>query len=185
MNAAKAIAVGGLILVGSASFTCGLRSGPGIAVAPTEPREPLISEIIEQERKANGLPPFLIEALIAHESRFDEFAANPEKKSKCYKLARNSQERSACKSRGLMQVQFKHHGKGLEFEDDLYRVAENIRRGSAWLGQCYRAKHGNEAKALGCYNGDVTGRYASAVLDWKRRLERHAEQIRNNRGGIG
>lgn len=185
MNAAKAFAVGGLILAGTAGLAYTPHRLPRTMPAPEPPREPLLSEIIEPERAANDLPPFLIEAVIAHESRFDEFAMNPEKRSRCYQNARGDDERSACASRGLMQVQFAGHGSGLHFHDDLFVVRENIHRGAKWLGHCYRAAGGNLWKTLGCYNGDRSGRYASAVLDWHLRLKRHAEQLRKNQGRIG
>lgn len=183
MQTAKAIAVGGFIFCGVAGLAYQpTRPVPVIKTKAIEqPREPLLSEIIEEVRSDNNLPPFAIEAVIAHESRFDEFAMNPEKLSRCYRHARTFEQRSACASRGLMQVQFVHHGKGLELKSDLFVVRENVRRGGNWLGTCYHANGGNLWKTFGCYNGDRTGKYASAVIDWQRRFETRARESAKNR----
>ena len=119
---------------------------------------PLLSEIIEQERRKWNLPKGIIEGLIFHESKFDETAVNPERESRCYKKAGSDVEREKCSSSGLMQIVYGLHG-GSRHE----RLAEHVARGTAILGRHWRRTH-SIVRALSLYNGDLSGRYAAAVL---------------------
>lgn len=120
--------------------------------------EPLLSDVIERERSKWGLPRGLIEAVISHESKFRLDAFNPETKSRCYKTKTSEADRRRCGSQGLMQVVERWHGPSKDW-------TENIEKGSAKLGTCYR-RHKNIDKTAACYNG--TGKaakeYAAKVL---------------------
>ena len=134
--------------------------------APTVYSEPLLSEVIEKERTRAKphLPKGLIEAVISHESGFNETAFNPERASKCY---RRYADEKLCGSSGLMQTVAFYHGTPRDWRD-------SIRKGTAKLRSCYR-KGGSIWRTAKCYNG--TGPRAEKYADrlvlefniWKKR----------------
>jgi soluble lytic murein transglycosylase-like protein len=98
------------------------------------------------------LPPDLIMALIEVESRFDNWAV------------------SSAGAVGLMQV-MPFWPRQLGVQNQLVRVAPNIRMGCEILRYYLQAEHGNWPRALGRYNGKV-GRgnpYPATVMArWQR-----------------
>ena len=128
--------------------------------------EPLLSEIVKREAAKYGLHPAIVFGLINHESRFNDRAFNPEKKSRCYQKARNAVERRSCGSKGLMQVVSRWHGG----ERDT--LEQHIARGVGILGRHYTAAKGirnpqiRAMVALRKYNGTgaAARRYAGNVL---------------------
>lgn len=73
-------------------------------------------------------------------------------------------ESSWAYSYGLTQVVYGFHYKrcGLKSPEDLYDAKTNIKCGTRIFKDCL-LKEGSLNKALGCYNGDRTGKYASRV----------------------
>lgn len=68
-------------------------------------------------------------------------------------------------SYGLTQVVFGFHKDrcGLSHPEDLFDAKINIECGHKVLRDCY-TRHGSLTEALGCYNGDRSGKYANKVL---------------------
>lgn len=68
-------------------------------------------------------------------------------------------------SYGLTQVVYGFHYKrcGLKSPADLYNAKINIKCGAQVLKDCQQ-KTDSLAKALGCYNGDRSGKYARKVM---------------------
>lgn len=122
------------------------------------PSEPLLSQVIERERIANKLPKGLIEGLIHWETArtWDETAKNPERNSKCYRTAAED-DREKCASYGIMQVVSFWHGKVPE------RGEDQVVQGARILGKCMRRTR-TVVGALGCFNGDRSGKYAANVI---------------------
>ena len=97
------------------------------------------------------LPPDLVLALIEVESRFDPWAVSP------------------AGAVGLMQV-MPFWPRQLGVQNQLVRVAPNIRMGCEILRYYLRAEHSNWTRALARYNGSV-GRntYPALVMQrWQR-----------------
>jgi soluble lytic murein transglycosylase-like protein len=97
------------------------------------------------------LPPDLVLALIEVESRFDRWAVSP------------------AGAVGLMQVMpFWPHELGVQ--NQLVRVAPNIRMGCEILRYYLRAEHMNWTRALARYNGSVGhNTYPALVMQrWQR-----------------
>lgn len=69
-------------------------------------------------------------------------------------------------SYGLTQVVYGFHKDrcGLKSHTDLYDPITNIDCGAKVLKDCYK-RTGSISEALGCYNGDRSGRYARKVLN--------------------
>jgi soluble lytic murein transglycosylase-like protein len=121
-------------------------------------------DIIFRECEKYGIPPSVIVAMIARESRFDEKA-----------IGDNGE------SLGLMQIKKKYHGERMAALgcDDLLDGVQNVTVGINYLAELM-VKYGDMAKALvaynrGSYGGTVTG-YAvdvlemAVLLEWKREL---------------
>lgn len=73
-------------------------------------------------------------------------------------------ESSWAYSYGLTQVVYGFHYKrcGLKSPEDLYNAKTNIKCGTKIFKDCL-SKEGSLNDALGCYNGDRTGKYAGRV----------------------
>ena len=149
----------GLFLTLWPGWRCGARSVSVSAMSTPLPSEPLLSTLIERERRKWGLPKGVIEGLIMVESKFDETAANPESKSKCYRSAKTKAEKQRCGSRGLMQIVGRWHGG----EGD--SLSQHVARGTAILGRHFR-RYGKISKAVAAYNGSgpMARQYARRVI---------------------
>ena len=100
------------------------------------------------EAKRVAVPPELVLAVMDVESRFDRYAV------------------SSAGAVGLMQVMpFWPHELGMSNEQ-LIRVADNVRMGTTILGYYLRKERGNYQRALQRYNGSL-GRptYSDLVID--------------------
>jgi len=113
---------------------------------PTE-REQILNHVHCESRRVN-LPPELVLALMDVESRFDRYAV------------------SSAGAVGLMQVMPFWPGQLGMTNDQLVRIADNVRMGTTILGYYVRKERGNYARALQRYNGSV-GRsgYSDLVID--------------------
>jgi soluble lytic murein transglycosylase-like protein len=123
--------------------------GPRLAryVKDTDEREQILNHVHCESRRVN-LPPELVLALMDVESRFDRYAV------------------SSAGAVGLMQVMpFWPSQLGMT-NDQLIRVADNVRMGTTILGYYVRKERGNYARALQRYNGSL-GRpgYSDMVID--------------------
>lgn len=107
-----------------------------------------ILDAVHCEARRVGLPPELVLAVMDVESRFDRFAV------------------SSAGAVGLMQVMpFWPRELGMT-NDQLVRIADNVRMGTTILGYYLRKERGNYQRALQRYNGSL-GRptYSDMVLD--------------------
>ena len=113
---------------------------------PDERRE--ILHHVHCESRRMELPPELVLAVMDVESRFDRYAV------------------SRAGAVGLMQIMpFWPNELGMT-NDQLIRIAENVRMGTTILGYYLRKERGNYQRALQRYNGSL-GRstYSNLVLD--------------------
>jgi soluble lytic murein transglycosylase-like protein len=107
-----------------------------------------ILDAVHCEARRVGVPPELVLAVMDVESRFDRFAV------------------SSAGAIGLMQVMpFWPRELGMT-NDQLVRIADNVRMGTTILGYYLRKERGNYQRALQRYNGSL-GRptYSDMVLD--------------------
>lgn len=107
-----------------------------------------ILDAVHCEARRVGIPPELVLAVMDVESRFDRFAV------------------SSAGAVGLMQVMpFWPRELGMT-NDQLVRIADNVRMGTTILGYYLRKERGNYQRALQRYNGSL-GRptYSDMVLD--------------------
>jgi soluble lytic murein transglycosylase-like protein len=123
--------------------------GPRLAryVKDEEEREQILNHVHCESRRVN-IPPELVLAVMDVESRFDRYAV------------------SSAGAVGLMQVMpFWPSQLGMTNEQ-LIRVADNVRMGTTILGYYLRKERGNYARALQRYNGSL-GRpdYSDKVID--------------------
>jgi len=123
--------------------------GPRLAryVKDADEREQILNHVHCESRRVN-LPPELVLALMDVESRFDRYAV------------------SSAGAVGLMQVMpFWPSQLGMT-NDQLIRVADNVRMGTTILSYYVRKERGNYARALQRYNGSL-GRsgYSDMVID--------------------
>jgi len=123
--------------------------GPRLARYVKDPgeREQILNHVHCESRRVN-LPPELVLALMDVESRFDRYAV------------------SSAGAVGLMQVMpFWPSQLGMT-NDQLIRIADNVRMGTTILGYYVRKERGNYARALQRYNGSL-GRsgYSDLVID--------------------
>ena len=128
-----------------------------------------VGKEIKYQEQSCGLPSGAIAALIEHETggTWDERSYNPEKKSTCYRTAKNSKERERCASRGLTQVVARWHLP----EDMEVGILDNpvtaVRLGGAKLCGEYRRAKGDLRKAYERFNGTGPGArlYAAKVMN--------------------
>jgi soluble lytic murein transglycosylase-like protein len=116
-------------------------------VANAKEREQILHNVHCEARRVD-IPPELVLAVMDVESRFDRFAV------------------SSAGAVGLMQVMpFWPRELGMT-NDQLVRIAENVRMGTTILGYYLRKERGNYQRALQRYNGSL-GRptYSDLVLD--------------------
>jgi soluble lytic murein transglycosylase-like protein len=116
-------------------------------VADTGEREQILHHVHCEARRID-VPPELVLAVMDVESRFDRYAV------------------SSAGAVGLMQVMpFWPRELGMSNEQ-LIRVAENVRMGTTILGYYLRKERGNYQRALQRYNGSL-GRptYSDKVID--------------------
>jgi soluble lytic murein transglycosylase-like protein len=116
-------------------------------VANTKERQQILDAVHCEARRV-GIPPELVLAVMDVESRFDRFAV------------------SSAGAIGLMQVMpFWPRELGMT-NDQLVRIADNVRMGTTILGYYLRKERGNYQRALQRYNGSL-GRptYSDTVLD--------------------
>jgi soluble lytic murein transglycosylase-like protein len=123
--------------------------GPRLArfVKDQDEREQILNHVHCESRRVN-IPPELVLAVMDVESRFDRYAV------------------SSAGAVGLMQVMpFWPSQLGMTNEQ-LIRVADNVRMGTTILGYYLRKERGNYARALQRYNGSL-GRpdYSDKVID--------------------
>ena len=123
--------------------------GPRLArfVKDEKEREQILNHVHCESRRVN-IPPELVLAVMDVESRFDRYAV------------------SSAGAVGLMQVMpFWPSQLGMTNEQ-LIRVADNVRMGTTILGYYLRKERGNYARALQRYNGSL-GRpdYSDKVID--------------------
>jgi soluble lytic murein transglycosylase-like protein len=123
--------------------------GPRLAryVKDSVEREQILQHVHCESRRVN-VPPELVLAVMDVESRFDRYAV------------------SSAGAVGLMQVMpFWPRELGMTNEQ-LIRIAENVRMGTTILGYYLRKERGNYARALQRYNGSL-GRpgYSDKVID--------------------
>jgi soluble lytic murein transglycosylase-like protein len=123
--------------------------GPRLAryVKNESEREQILHHVHCESRRVN-IPPDLVLAVMDVESRFDRYAV------------------SSAGAVGLMQVMpFWPSQLGMSNEQ-LIRVADNVRMGTTILGYYLRKERGNYARALQRYNGSL-GRpdYSDKVID--------------------
>jgi soluble lytic murein transglycosylase-like protein len=107
-----------------------------------------ILQAVHCEAKRVNIPPELVLAVMDVESRFDRYAV------------------SSAGAVGLMQVMpFWPHELGMT-NDQLVRIADNVRMGTTILGYYLRKERGNYQRALQRYNGSL-GRphYSDLVID--------------------
>jgi soluble lytic murein transglycosylase-like protein len=107
-----------------------------------------ILDAVHCEARRVGIPPEIVLAVMDVESRFDRFAVSP------------------AGAVGLMQVMpFWPRELGMT-NDQLVRIADNVRMGTTILGYYLRKERGNYQRALQRYNGSL-GRptYSDMVLD--------------------
>lgn len=175
------------VIIGGSTFITAVTDStdaPTLYARLSAPEAPALSEVIEAARVKYGLPKGLIEGVIYQESRFDEFAKNPEK-ALCQ---RKSWPSDHCESRGLMGVVYGfHHARcNLASPDDLfdYRIgvdcgARVLRHKLDVVPQFRKTRNGqtNIVRAqpdlhvgVGLYNGDVSGKYSRAVLRHARKF---------------
>lgn len=148
---------------GSERFRARLISQMSASAYSAPSPEPLLSQVIEQERRKWNLPKGLIEAVITVESNWNEHAYNPETNSSCARRGRKD-----CASAGLMGLVSRWHGKCATRD-----YACQIRKGAKHLGEGYRAT--GTVWATACrYNGvgKAAEIYANKVIRefeiWKR-----------------
>ena len=110
-------------------------------------REQILHHVHCEARRV-GIPPELVLAVMDVESRFDRFAV------------------SSAGAIGLMQVMpFWPRELGMT-NDQLVRIADNVRMGTTILGYYLRKERGNYQRALQRYNGSlVRPIYSDLVLD--------------------
>ena len=116
-------------------------------VADRKEREQILHNVHCEARRVD-IPPELVLAVMDVESRFDRFAVSP------------------AGAIGLMQVMpFWPRELGMT-NDQLVRIADNVRMGTTILGYYLRKERGNYQRALQRYNGSL-GRptYSDLVLD--------------------
>jgi soluble lytic murein transglycosylase-like protein len=116
-------------------------------VKDDEEREQILDHVHCESRRVN-IPPELVLAVMDVESRFDRYAV------------------SSAGAVGLMQVMpFWPSQLGMTNEQ-LIRVADNVRMGTTILSYYLRKERGNYARALQRYNGSL-GRpdYSDKVID--------------------
>jgi len=116
-------------------------------VADAAEREQILHNVHCEARRVD-IPPELVLAVMDVESRFDRFAV------------------SSAGAIGLMQVMpFWPRELGMT-NDQLVRIADNVRMGTTILGYYLRKERGNYQRALQRYNGSL-GRptYSDLVLD--------------------
>jgi soluble lytic murein transglycosylase-like protein len=116
-------------------------------VADAKEREQILHNVHCEARRV-GIPPELVLAVMDVESRFDRFAV------------------SSAGAVGLMQVMpFWPKQLGMT-NDQLVRIADNVRMGTTILGYYLRKERGDYQRALQRYNGSL-GRptYSDLVLD--------------------
>ena len=116
-------------------------------VKDQQEREQILHSVHCEARRVD-LPPELVLAVMDVESRFDRFAV------------------SSAGAIGLMQVMpFWPRELGMT-NDQLVRIADNVRMGTTILGYYLRKERGNYQRALQRYNGSL-GRptYSDLVLD--------------------
>lgn len=107
-----------------------------------------ILQHVHCEARRVGIPPELVLAVMDVESRFDRFAV------------------SSAGAVGLMQVMpFWPRELGMT-NDQLVRIADNVRMGTTILGYYLRKERGNYQRALQRYNGSLgRPKYSDLVLD--------------------
>jgi soluble lytic murein transglycosylase-like protein len=116
-------------------------------VADEKEREQILHHVHCEARRV-GIPPEMVLAVMDVESRFDRFAV------------------SSAGAIGLMQVMpFWPRQLGMT-NDQLVRIADNVRMGTTILGYYLRKERGDWQRALQRYNGSL-GRpdYSDLVLD--------------------
>ena len=116
-------------------------------VADGEEREQILNAVHCEARRVE-IPPELVLAVMDVESRFDRFAV------------------SSAGAIGLMQVMpFWPRELGMT-NDQLVRIADNVRMGTTILGYYLRKERGNYQRALQRYNGSLgRPKYSDLVLD--------------------
>jgi soluble lytic murein transglycosylase-like protein len=123
--------------------------GPRLArfVKDEDEREQILNHVHCESRRVN-IPPELVLAVMDVESRFDRYAV------------------SSAGAVGLMQVMpFWPSRLGMTNEQ-LDRVADNVRMGTTILGYYLRKERGNYARALQRYNGSLARPdYSDKVID--------------------
>lgn len=162
-------------MLGGVAWT--IAEAPGVKlprkIAKTAPvkrvEEWTVGKEIAYQEKSCGLPKGALAALIEHETggTWDERSYNPERKSSCYRRARNEREKGRCASRGLTQTVARWH---LRSSDDP-RILDNpilsVRYGGAKLCSEFKRARGNLRRAYYRYNG--TGKdaekYAAKVMN--------------------
>jgi soluble lytic murein transglycosylase-like protein len=116
-------------------------------VADAEERQQIL-HAVHCEAKRVDIPPELVLAVMDVESRFDRYAV------------------SSAGAVGLMQVMtFWPRELGMT-NDQLVRIADNVRMGTTILGYYLRKERGNYQRALQRYNGSLgRPKYSDLVLD--------------------
>jgi len=149
------------VLSVSSTIFCGYLATSDAAPKPIEPMNPpSLLDLTEKWAKINGVPTVLVQAIISHESRGDSFC--------------EVAEPNGTISRGLMGINSIHIKPNKIHYSQLFSPDKNIEIGTKILSNCYRYARktlGNRADekslvktALGCYNGDRTGRYYEKVM---------------------
>lgn len=116
-------------------------------VRSAKEREQILHSVHCEARRVD-IPPELVLAVMDVESRFDRFAV------------------SSAGAIGLMQVMpFWPRELGMT-NDQLVRIADNVRMGTTILGYYLRKERGNYQRALQRYNGSLgRPKYSDLVLD--------------------
>jgi len=127
----------------------------------TEPiSAPTTLDLAEKWAKTNDVPGVLVRAIIAHESLGNSFS--------------EVAEPNGTISRGLMGINSIHIKPNKIHYSELFNAEINIKIGTKLLSNCYKkaiktlgvSSSGRDRTryALGCYNGDKTGKYYEKVM---------------------
>jgi len=115
-----------------------------------------IAHLVSWTSDSYGIDPFLVLALMRHESNF-----NPKALSKACVQTEGARH---CGARGLMQVMtFWCDDYGIRHKD-LWNIEINVDTGTGILDDCLHTHNHDMAHALGCYHGSgPNGKYAATV----------------------
>jgi len=143
---------------------------------PVERQSETTDAMIKRLAFHHKVPPLMVKAIVLHESgpqmRPDRVRHEPHLLKRFRKEAgmNDIEHQMLASSFGLMQVLFGLHREacGLKSFADLLDREKNLHCGLEVLSRCLKRQTGTQSEkwkgALGCFNGDQTGRYAEQIM---------------------